>query len=435
MLGQRVTTAVVLSVLVAGCADVQDADIWTAPDFHSVQTVGGSTAECGSCHYGIGPVWIAQWENVEPRQWDLVVRSGWPDVDLLSVDVAPSGSAPLAFNSGFIEEAWEGAWRTSFEVPANATSLFARFFLELEGAFAPGAGKETFHPPVAVALVAPNGERIPIQGPKESLKEMAMEDPMAGTWSLEASSDAEGDYSLHAFIHAGMGQSAVNLGAQDAARFRFDGEVPPDVELAIRPHHDHAPFEYYSINYNHGDSSLFTGISLVSQLGLAPPPFAWSPDVLDPFWDGAPEVNIQRDRPVDMANVYQEDASTSDEDRITYYGSRPHYYTPASPIPPGTSQVRFEVTWLPPVEEPDLQVRFGPRHTPYYADAVPLERAAGRAVFAADWRPAWWDVTIEGGEPMLASGSLDIAPYVAAEDGELVVRVLEATLNAYAVRG
>lgn len=428
-----------VAAVLAGCAEVDDGAIAAAPDFYSATVLPEGSYHCAGCHYGVDPVWLTEWQEVGSDEWDLIVRSAWPDVELVSVDVVAGNETPLVLDSGFIYDEFQGTWEYGFEVPAGASSLFVRFYTEqtftqVGPTLVPNGG--SYRSPTTLTLVAPDGDRIEVPGPEEELKQITLLGPAPGAWMLIGTvEDADATYRARAYIQAGAGQAAADLAFGDDAVFRFNGTTPPDVSLAIRPYHDHAPFEYGGLDWDYADSFVY-GAALRTILGAAPAPYTWTTKVVDPFWDGAREVSIQGDRTFLMAAAYQEEGGTQREDTVTGKASSPYYYSPSDPVPPGTGTVRFELTWDPPVEEPDLQLRYGPAGTPYYRDAEVVERGAGYATFEAEWKSEWWDVRFVEGEPVLKDrGSIDIAPYIAADDGETKSYSYQVTLDAYAVRG
>jgi hypothetical protein len=66
---------------------------------------------------------------------------------------------------------------------------------------------------------------------------------------------------------------------------------------------------------------------------------------------------------------------------------------------PGARSLRFEATWTPPIDIPDLAVRFSPGTDPHWFQAEQAQHAPGSASWIASVDPAWWDAPgIETGD-------------------------------------
>ena len=100
----------VLAALLAGCADVELGGPAAAPDVRTAMSMADGQYHCAGCHYGLAPVWDAEWESVGNDTWDLLVRSIWPNITIDTVDVIAGNQTPLAYRSGFIAEEWAPGW-------------------------------------------------------------------------------------------------------------------------------------------------------------------------------------------------------------------------------------------------------------------------------------------------------------------------------------
>ncbi len=435
---RRISLLLVFAALVAGCSTAPQQE--DAPDavlpFHAV-TDADLGFQCGSCHYGVGPVWQTLWHNATDADgalvWDLEVRAKYPTAALHAVQLTTTPVEPVAED---VERAHDGApWRHEFQVPDGSTGLLVRFYAR-DGA-APNADSPVprYDYPTALTLVDPDGAERVVDGPEGDLKFVVLADPAPGAWAAVATIDAGGAALppvgvLRVSTWNATGSVLVD-GVTEGDRFRFPdaGGRPPSLFGRLWPYHDHAPYEDADWDEHDLEPVDFT---LTTLPGPAPR-HAWTPEHIDPFWGGAGEVVLQQDRVVPWITTYEEQEGNRDDPR--FYGSNPAYYVPADPIPPGTATLRVQITWTPPTDEPDLMVRVGPRGDARYHDMDAVSRASGAATFELPVRSTWWDAAFVDGEPTLLPGSLDVAPYFVERVGETVTRAMELRVHAVAVRG
>jgi hypothetical protein len=217
--------------------------------------------------------------------------------------------------------------------------------------------------------------------------------------------------------------------AATPATFHFDGEVPPAVvEAYVRPYHDHAPYEDQEWD---ADDTHGYRVGVATLAGPAPPP-AWA--LADPLaaWTDR-EAVVVLDREVEFFEVYEDRPGHKDDG--DFFNSKPKYYTPADPVPAGTTSVVLDATWLPPTDEPLLDIRVKPHGTLRYGDAAVLFREPGHARFEWITEPWMWDVADHASGDHATHGSWDFAPYFQPNGQDVERHAAHLRLQAIAVPG
>lgn len=433
---------VLLSLAVAGC--FAGDPVGPAPErmeWHAAPTVTATDRFCGDCHYGLEEFWTATWipdaGGGPVGNWTLEVAPRYPEAPLHAVQVVEDGTTVL-WESGRLEAQWTPAqvWTEIVEVPEGAGALFARVHgepLESTG-FAELQMVPTDYV-TALALVAPDGTRHEAAGPEQDLKILTIPDPEPGAWALEASllgGDAPAALGV-AWIEVLAGDVVPVMQSVSGGRtwtFPANGTgAPPEVQVRVQPHHDHALFE--NADWDAYDSSPFL-IGFAPAPGLAPASPAWNETDIEAIWGGAAE-KVVLERSGSFLGAYVDEPGHNDPG---FGSSYPAFGSLGDPVLPGTTEVRFEMTWTPPLELPGLGVKFSPAGTPYFFEPAGVERSAGRAVFEATVPPLWWeapDQTLAWLSDEVTS-YWDVAPFLADAAGPRVVAV-DWALRMTLVRG
>ena len=395
---------------------------------------------CGVCHYSPGPVWWTEWSAAERGGWDLTVKPREPDVPLVAVAAGLEEPSLLHLERIQGQLDAEGRWRLPFDVPEGASSLVVQYHTDRTETVTPLAlglavvqrSEGENDVPSRVWAVSPDGARHEVIGPEVDLH-LALLGPdvvRPGPWALEVQiDDADPSrYTALASIEALRGPVvASTMGAP--ATFHFEGMAPPEtLALHVRPYHDHAPYE--DREWDREDTQPYS-IMATTLPGPAPPP-AWA--VADPLtaWAESTEV-IVLDREVQFFEVYEDRPGHKDDGG--FFSSKPKYYVPAGPVPAGTRSVSIEATWLPPTDEPLLDIRVKPHGTLRYADAPVILREPGRAIFDWPTEPWMWDVAEHDGGAHEAHGSWDFAPYFQDSGQDIERHAIDLRLVATAMGG
>lgn len=426
------------ATVVAGCLVAEDLDDAPAGPWRMSSEVVAGERFCGDCHYGMERFWDARWQagnasgtGAPAATWDLTVRPAYPEAPLHAVQVLAAGEAPVAAALGPVAHDWSigETWREELDVPADATAVFAR----VHASPAPGAAatvtgatanrQNTYT--TSLALVAPDGTRTVADGPDQDLKALTVP-AVPGTWALEATlvdgmTGAVGTM----WAEALRGEVLAEVPAE-GARFMFAANAtgaPPPTDLRLRPFHDHDPYE--NTDWDLYDMSPFLE-AFRPVTGAPPDPPAWTQARIEALWDGARE-RVVLERSGTFAAAYVDEEGHNDPGAGSDY---PYFTLPGDPVPPGTSLLRMELTWSPPVDEPALGIRYSAHGSPYFHDAEAVERHPGRAVFEVPVRPHEWedpDQTMAHTDTDRPISHWDIAPRLKADawagvlDWDLVV--------------
>lgn len=396
------------------------------PTWHVAGSTTGTDRFCGDCHYGLTEMWDATWTRAE-RNWSLEVAPAYLEAPLWTVQVTDSKEGLVLAASDWLTFDWRAGetWSTTFQVPEDATAVFAR----LHGtgpdeperpAGVPDLGRALAMRPndavTALRLVAPDGTEHDADGPDADLKMLTVP-AQAGSWSLHATL-LDGD------LPAGVGWASWEaLGGEVVAgvpsrseplRRTFEGNgtgAPPELWLRLRPYHDHAPYEH--TDWDPYDASPFV-TRFTAAPGPEPPERVWNRSAVDALWGGAGE-RVVLERTGSFTGAYVDGEGHNDPGLGSSY---PGFGSLGDPVWPGTGTVRFEVTWEPELDLPGMGVRFSPAGIPHFLDATEAERGPGRAVFETAVQPQWWeepDQVLAWLDPDRVTSYWDIAPLLRGE--------------------
>ncbi len=405
------------------------------PVWHANGTVTYTDRFCGDCHYGLLEFWSAHWEAGGPG-WNLTIAPAYPEAPLHAVQVLEGDDAePVIWESGATEWDWiQGqTWTMEFDVPDGAGGIFVRVHGESPLPSETDVLETRANDYVtSMALQSPDGELVQAAGPEPDLKLLTTRQPAPGTWTLQANllgGDAPRARGV-AFIEVLAGTVTPLLnGTDDWVQYAFpagpDGQ-PPNVTVRLQPHHDHTPYQH--TDWDRYDSSPFV-ITYAAAAGPAPRQPSWNASAIATIWgDQAEHVVLER-----TGRFLDAYAQEPDHNDPGFGSSYPSFGPTGKPVWPGTATVRFEVTWTGDDDAP-MAIKFSPHSTPYFFEPREVERGPGRAVWEMPVQPAWWEdpnqtrIHGHGGEHGEPTSNWDIAPYLAHEDGELVIGDIEWTM-------
>lgn len=432
---RNVVAAALLALVAAGCLWLGDevAQPPEALDWHLSSTVIHQEGFCGDCHYGLTEFWLADWER-EQANWTLTVRPRYAEAPLYAVQV---GADAVLHASGWQEQEWsEQETRTiTFDVADADHVLFKAFGSGPQHDALDASATRRDVVETALVLTAPDGTRHEATGPEDDLR-IVVAPAQHGTWQARVTfvAGAFPEGRLLTYHELLRGEVVERLDPGQEATFRFPASetgAPPATMLRVQPHHDHAAFQ--NTDWDPYDSTWFE-ISFDPQPGVAPAPRTWNQTEVEAMWDGR-EAYLMHTMQGAMRAAYVDEPGHNDPGAGSSY---PDFQSPDGlPVLPGTDHLRFELTWHPPVAEPDVMVKFSPAQWPYFIYPEADERSPGRAVFRSNIAAMWWeapDQTLEWYEPGVVRSHYDIAPYI-REDGEAHVVALDYELRVHAVRG
>jgi hypothetical protein len=295
-----------------------------------------------------------------------------------------------------------------------------------------------------VDLIAkgPGGQEVHATGPEPDMRILLVPDAAPGDWSIQAQLVAatyqgralqQGNGYATVEVLRGPVKAAIpgplaaldNLTVSPEARFTFparpDGSPPP-VQIRTWLYKDHHAF-YGQTTY---DMAVQTA-SLVPVAGPEPAPISYSKGDMDRLW-GSQDHYVLDTRSESVAEAYATDGSGRIQDYVT--GRTPYYeLVPGkNGLLPGTTRLHFEVTWNPPLDLPNLAVRFSPRNTPHFFEAKRTNGGPGQASFDALVDAAWWD------DPKGPQEGWDAHAYRALPTSGQVAYSLQYSLTATAYR-
>ncbi len=391
--------------------------IWTAAG-----EVTFSDRSCGNCHYGSWQAWNASYGQ-DANGWFFSVQPALREVQLFAPQVGLA-SEMVVWESERMTHDWaQGLWQVSFDVPENATGIFARAHTEyvpLNLIMANVFHGDRIDYNTTLSLVAPDGRRFVADGPESDLHVLALAGPdvQPGTWTFEANSEETvtvGALQGVAWIEVlGGDVRAQTLRYGQAATFRVDAGpdgLPRPLDLRVRPYRDHSLNEVS--DWDRNDTSPF-----VARFSSTMTPPASAPA---PGGDAFETIVLER---TEMFAYSYEDREGHKFDEGTG-SSSPHYGSAIDPVPPGTQKVRFELSWIPPIEKPELSVKFSPNGTFFYFIPEEIDRSPGFASFEAQVSPENWDSG--------SKGSWDVAPFIQSNIGESMRGAFRLDLRVVAV--